>query len=125
VFLPSYKKAAVAPLLADMLPHLMNYSWPGNVRELLNFTQRLTFFLDDYNCGDSGVELLKIIAPDIVTYTDSATAGSSLREQVAAQEEILISKVLDQSTTIAAAAAQLGIGKTTLWRKIQKIQKQK
>lgn len=59
------KKRTSSPLLTEMMPYLLKYSWPGNMRELLNFTQRLSFFLDDYQQGDNGVELLNIIAPDL------------------------------------------------------------
>lgn len=124
-FLPPDKRAVAAPLLTDMMPHLMKHSWPGNVRELMNFSQRLSFFLDDWKTGDSGAALLKNIAPDIVQDTERKSVGGNLREQVAAQEEVLIAKVLDQNTTLAEAAAQLGIGKTTLWRKIQKIKERR
>jgi transcriptional regulator with PAS, ATPase and Fis domain len=120
-FLPADKRERADPMLTAMMPYLMKYSWPGNVRELLNFTQRLSFFLDDYMSGSSGVDLLKMIAPDILHDTDAAKGNSGLRAQIAAKEESMIAKVLDQSTTIAEAASQLGIPKTTLWRKIQKI----
>lgn len=125
-FLPKENRETAAPLLAEMMPYLVRYSWPGNVRELLNFVQRLSFFLDDYRAGGDGVGLLRNIAPDLVRDAENGRpAGTGLREQVAAQEEALIARVLDQSTTIAEAAAQLGIGKTTLWRKIQKIKERK
>ena len=75
--------------------------------------------MDDYQQGENGVDLLKIIAPELI-YSAKKASGN-LREQVSMQEESLIVKVLDQSTTIAEAANQLGIPKTTLWRKIQKI----
>ncbi|SMC32953.1 sigma 54-interacting transcriptional regulator [Sporomusa malonica] len=120
-FLLADKRELAAPLIADMMPYLMKYSWPGNVRELLNFTQRLSFFLDDCKAGDSGVDLLKIIAPDLIQDRNKTATDSSLRAQIAAQEEVMISRVLEKSTTIAEAAAQLGIPKTTLWRKIQKL----
>lgn len=124
-FLPADKRVAAAPLLEGMLPYLQKYSWPGNVRELLNFTQRLSFFLDDYAAGVSGVDLLKNIAPDMVRPFDPEPAGSGLRAQLAAREEHIIARVLDESTSIAEAAAQLGVPKTTLWRKIQKLRKEK
>lgn len=124
-FLPVEKRDAALPLLQEILPYLKQYSWPGNVRELLNFTQRLSFFLDDYVTGTSGAELLRNIAPDMVRSPEVEPWGGGLREQIAAQEELLISGVLDNSTTIAEAAAQLGVPKTTLWRKIQKLRKEK
>jgi propionate catabolism operon transcriptional regulator len=124
-FLPKEVRKIGVPLLEEMMPYLLKYSWPGNIRELLNFTQRLTFFLEDYEIGTSGFKLLKIIAPDLIYHTDQIPSHTSLRERVAAQEEAIIARVLDQSTTLADAAAQLGIGKTTLWRKIQKIKKYK
>ena len=122
-FLPKESRTEAEPLLEEIMPYLMNYSWPGNVRELLNFAQRLSFFLEDYKKGTNGLALLKNIAPDLLQQTGKVSNANDLREQVAAQEEAVIAKVLDQSTTIADAAAQLGIGKTTLWRKLQKIKK--
>lgn len=118
-FLPAEKRDIASRIVQDMMPFLMRYSWPGNVRELLNFTQRLSFYLDDCQAGECGLALLNNIAPEL-TQSENAPAGG-LREQIAAQEEDLIAKVLNQSTTIAEAAAQLGIPKTTLWRKIKKI----
>ncbi len=120
-FLPVEKRTRAAPLLKDMMPSLIKHPWPGNVRELLNFTQRLSFFLDDFKVGASGVELLKNIAPDIVEKVDEKLTGCLLRDQIAKQEEVLIGNVLNQSTSLAEAAVLLGIGKTTLWRKIQRI----
>jgi len=123
-FLPVEKREKAALLLGDIMPYLKQYSWPGNVRELLNFTQRLSFFLDDYQQGENGVDLLNIIAPDLIHSMENIPGGN-LREQVLLQEEALILKVLDRSTTIAEAANQLGIPKTTLWRKIQRLKRHK
>lgn len=122
-FIPEEKRSAAASILREMMPYLMQYSWPGNVRELLNFAQRLTFFLDEHEAGAGGVELLKNIAPDMVRPTECDAANGGLREQVAAREEAIIAKVLAESVTLAEAAAQLGVPKTTLWRKIQKLRK--
>ncbi|MBP1765251.1 MAG: norR 2, partial [Firmicutes bacterium] len=122
-FLPAESRKTADPLLEEIMPYLMKYSWPGNVRELLNFSQRLSFFLEDYTRGSKGIDLLKNIAPDLLQQTNNVPKPNDLRGQVAAREETIIAKVLDQSTTLAEAAAQLGIGKTTLWRKLQKIKK--
>lgn len=122
-FLPTEKRVAALPLLQEIFPYLKQYSWPGNVRELLNFTQRLSFFLEDYAAGTSGAELLRNIAPDMVHSAENGAAGSGLREQVAAREESIIARVLDESATLSEAATQLGVPKTTLWRKIQKLRK--
>lgn len=124
-FLAEDVRQVAIPLLEEMMPYLMNYSWPGNIRELLNFTQRLAFFLEDYESGTSGVDLLKNIAPDLLYHKDKISHDGKLRELVATQEKAIITKVLDRSTTLADAARQLGIGKTTLWRKIQKIREHK
>lgn len=124
-FIPVEKRTIAELLLKDMMPYLLKYSWPGNVRELLNFTQRLSFFLDDYKTGDSGIELLKNIAPDLLLSDDKTSVEGSLREQINAQEEAIIAKVLNQSTSLAEAATQLGIPKTTLWRKIKRFRNSK
>lgn len=119
-FLPFAEKAAAAPLLQELMPYLMNYSWPGNIRELLNFMQRLAFFLDDYRAGTTALELLRNIAPDLMIETEQATLPEDLKEKIGLYEEKLINQVLQNSTSIADAAAQLGMPKTTLWRKLQK-----
>lgn len=119
-FLPAEERAVAAPLLAEIMPHLMGYSWPGNIRELLNFTQRLAFFLDDYKQGESALELLQNIAPDLMAESVEPAARGDLRGQMESYEEKIINQVLENSTTLADAAAQLGMPKTTLWRKLQK-----
>lgn len=124
-FLPKEVRETAVPLFEEIMPYLTKYSWPGNIRELLNFTQRLAFFLEEYKSGTSGMELLKNIAPDLIYQVDIVNHNGKLRDQVAAQEEVMIAKVLNQSTTLADAAAELGIGKTTLWRKIQKMKDRK
>ena len=120
-FLPTEQREAAAPLLEEVMPYLMNYSWPGNIRELLNFTQRLAFFLDDYRSGGSTLELLKDIAPDFIAETDEHLKQSDQIGRVESLEEKLIKQVLERRMTLAAAAARLGIPKTNLWRKLQKI----
>ena len=119
-FLPVDEKAAAAPLLAEIMVYLMRYSWPGNIRELLNFTQRLAFFLDDYKAGGNALALLQNIAPDFIAQSAENIGHGDLRGQVESYEEKLINQVLENSTTLADAAAQLGMPKTTLWRKLQK-----
>ena len=123
-FLPADKREAAEPLLKEMLPCLLQYSWPGNVRELLNFAQRLTFFLDERAAGASGIDLLRNIAPDMLAAADGTGEAGGLREQVAAREEAIIARVMDAGSTLAEAAAQLGVPKTTLWRKIQRLRKE-
>ena len=112
-------------MLKEIMPYLMKYSWPGNVRELLNFMERLSFFLEDYKAGTKGIDLLKNIVPEIIQKTNKSRIGNSLREQLDAKEEALITGILEKSSSMAEASARLGIGKTTLWRKIKKIQKEK
>ncbi len=104
----------------EMLPYLENYSWPGNVRELYNFTQRLAFFQQEYGSTDVR-SLLAAIAPDILE--EAAGGGDlcrdSLREELQRSEMAKIAAALKTSATAQEAADRLGIGRSTLWRKLK------
>jgi two-component system response regulator FlrC len=87
-----------------------SYPWPGNVRELVNALERAVVL----STGDV-VEAEGL--PDAVLAPPRAAAtaehGGSLEEL----ERAHIEQVLAESTTLEQAAARLGIGVTTLWRR--------
>ena len=105
----------------EMLPYLENYTWPGNVRELYNFVQRLAFFQAGY--GDTDVRsLLAAIAPNILeeaVAADGAIPRGDLRQELARSEMAKIAAALKKSATAQEAADRLGIGRSTLWRKLR------
>ena len=121
-FLPRGGPAA-EEVLSRLTPYLERYSWPGNVRELFNLMQRLTFYLDNFaSTPDSSAEaLLRHLAPNILTAAADNAPGERLRDQTAAQEKAAIRSALAATGSVAAAARRLGIGKSTLWRKLRRL----
>lgn len=115
----------LAALLTAVMPYLLRYAWPGNVRELYNFSQRVRFFQDKFRPGIDAGEFLRTVAPNIVAASSAHTAGGAdLRASLAEQENAAILQAVEREGSVAKAAAALGIGKSTLWRKLKKIREE-
>ncbi|MEN8129970.1 MAG: propionate catabolism operon regulatory protein PrpR [Pseudomonadota bacterium] len=119
-----HSKRAGGPLLQALLPYFQDYSWPGNVRELENIIERTVVFYSDLEPDQEVDEVeLRNLIPEIF---DDKTAGmqeerepDSLRAISRSSEINHILKTLDEcGGNQAAACRRLGIGRTTLWRKL-------
>lgn len=109
-----------AALTSDAARMLLNHSWPGNVRELEN-TIRRTIALSKNET---------LVAEDLIMVADATEgphkllfkpkAGSkmSLEEK---ELEYIIRSLRENNWNYTRTAGQLGIGRTTLWRKMKKI----
>ena len=109
------------------LEYLMKYNWPGNVRELENVIERAML-------NSSGDTLLPEHFPITITshelMNDSHTfhidfqKAISLAQDIPSWEEVecevcrLALKLTNRN--ISEAATKLGIGRTTLYRKLKK-----
>lgn len=99
---------------------LLSYRWPGNVRQLENVINR-AFILadgDQIRAADLPSEVTRITSGE---GTDQVRiqSGGDLREQVRRFEGSLISQVLEDAKGDRRLAAQrLGIGLSSLYRKI-------
>jgi propionate catabolism operon transcriptional regulator len=122
---------AQAQALALLEPYLRRHSWPGNVRELENVIERVAVLFADREAGaEIGEEDLRAILPEIcgeggaaeATAAPVATeppAATDFRSAREAQEKALIRRVLDEcGGNQSEAARRLGIGRSTLWRKL-------
>ncbi|MDA8228541.1 MAG: sigma-54-dependent Fis family transcriptional regulator, partial [Desulfitobacterium hafniense] len=100
---------------------LQNYHWPGNVRELRNVVERLIIT----TAGDqiSYFDVLDILDELSGNNLQLNPADSSQSNSLIDQEELrLILKILEKTGgNRAEAARQLGISKTTLWRKLKNV----
>jgi transcriptional regulator with PAS, ATPase and Fis domain len=122
------KKHRMAPI---ELPHgyaknLVAYDWPGNVRQLRNFSERLVL-----NCNlRCGRDMLDELYEELVQYplrkqvdfetTDSASSLDHLRQKKIENEGHIILKALETAKFCRSKAAEdLGISRTTLWRKMK------
>ena len=95
---------------------LINYSWPGNIRELINLTERL--LLTTNNDEITANDLPEEIKP--TPMKGALCIAGTLKEQVSALEQRLITTALVQHKTTRAAAASLGIDQSTLVKKTQR-----
>ena len=91
---------------------LMNYSWPGNIRELLNVIKRAYVL-----CDDSVVEVDDLADELTEQAADSPGRFPKLGESIRLQ----VSEALALSGGVRSQAAEmLGIGRSTLWRMLQR-----
>jgi len=123
-FLPPRERQRAQELLDVIMPYLKEYSWPGNVRELSNVVQRLAFFADFFEPKCGAQDILKVVSPNIMSYLDnhcSADNEVDLRCNLKGVEDELILEALREQGTIEKTAAYLGIGRSTLCRKLKRI----
>jgi PAS domain S-box-containing protein len=102
------------------LQTLLNYDFPGNIRELENIIEHAVILT-------KGIEIQPRHLPSYLKRTDkepTALADFPEREDLAVLENIerdLIARALERHAgRTAAAAKELGIHRSTLWRKIKR-----
>ena len=120
---PAAKQLTV-DLLAEEL--LEAYAWPGNVRELDNVINRAYILADGelITPGDLPPELTRVPAAASGNGTPIATTGL-LRDQLRRMEvSIILRAVSDAGGDRRVAAQRLGIGLSSLYRKLESIEKE-
>jgi len=101
------------------LERLQDYHWPGNVRELEREMKRCALFIDD------GQALRSDHLQDRIRLAEARTGCDpepTLKHALERAERLAIRQALDsQGGNIRGAAKQLGIGRSTLYRRIQEL----
>lgn len=91
------------------------YRWPGNVRELENVIESAVHMTDNETIDVE--DLPHHLRPENTVWEE----GQSLKEIVEQTEKYAIEKALDETDgDKSVAAAQLGIGKSSLYEKVKK-----
>ena len=109
LFNTNYGKS-VTGFTAEAIHRLEEVGWPGNVRELRNCLERAVFL-----CRSSIIGLEDLPMHGHVSVHDNS------RRLLKDQEKTLILETLQKHQwNQRRTAAELGIGETTLWRKIKK-----
>ena len=107
-------KKRIETIPSESMRALQNYAWPGNVRELENFVERAVIL-------SSNSELFVPIAE---LKRPSSTPNGSVVTLEDAEREHILKALRDAQWTIggpAGAAAKLGMKRTTLQSKMQKL----
>ncbi|HOG17417.1 MAG TPA: sigma 54-interacting transcriptional regulator [Syntrophales bacterium] len=121
-------KYRISPIVlpASYIQKLTMYSWPGNVRQLQNFVERLILCSSLSPHSDILDEIYEelIQYPAAVNSVQAFPEAASLRQQMRTarqdQESLIIQKILERTKFCKTKAArELGISRTTLWRKLK------
>jgi len=109
------KGRAMHGVTHEALSHLMGYPFPGNVRELENIIEYAYILCkDDY----IGIEHLPM---DVRDWFKTQNRPSSISAILSNEEAEKIRQILNKhGGNRLAAARELGINRSTLWRKINK-----
>jgi DNA-binding NtrC family response regulator len=111
-FAKKYGKT-VAPVAARTLDELREYSWPGNVRELVHAVERAVIMAED-----SSLRLQDLLVP---ARTAAAVQDAELELNLEALEKAAIRQAIAKHAgNLSRAAQELGLGRTTLYRKMAK-----
>jgi propionate catabolism operon transcriptional regulator len=107
----------------------MAYAWPGNVRQLRNFAERLVM-----NCSlRCSQDTLEVLYRELIEYGTPDVPKESAAPPVDTLKDRMKVQALDNERAIILealekcrfhknrAADQLGISRTTLWRKIKEL----
>ena len=99
----------------QILPLLMGYSWPGNVRELENFVERAIVF----SRGNlvSFRDLPNEILPGKGDY--SSVVGTLRSAKADTEKQMILQALENNGFNRTAAAEELGVHKTTLYRRVK------
>lgn len=99
----------------EAMSMMMDYPWPGNVRELRNAVEHGII------CSEHGVVDINALPQDILHRQTGAWAATSGTDKLELQRKEIMSALRQADGNRAEAAEQLGINRTTLWRKMQKL----
>ncbi|NCF11004.1 MAG: response regulator [Gammaproteobacteria bacterium] len=110
----------VLDAMAEQL--LLNHAWPGNVRELENVIERAHILADDEHIGvaDLPPHLARGDSMEGAPKAALQDLDQSLRDRVRAFEVGVIQEAIDEADgDRKVAARRLGIGLSTLYRKLE------
>jgi len=126
-------KREIKGISEESMDILKNYNWPGNIRQLENIIERLIVRTKDYYITINLVkEVMDFLDSDKTIYVNSYNLKNKtnrsesdlhipLTGNLEDIERVIIEKMIEnEKGNKTAVATKLGIGRTTLWRKMKK-----
>ncbi len=122
---PAGRRPDAASVMVEAVrKELCGYSWPGNVRELESCMERLALSMELFPERSPQEHFACVFRPTVSAKGRPARNVGDvrpLRESLEEAEREILRRALARCAGDAARAAKLlGIGRTTLWRKLQK-----
>lgn len=124
-FINSYCKKLGKPIIEldhDAKNYLIKYNWPGNVREIRNFSERLCVMSKKQiiTLGDIQDQIFSL-EMDNSNVSNNINIMENKNMNLDDIEETAIKQALRNSDgNISQAAKELGISRTTIWRRMKK-----
>ena len=107
-----------ADFSSEAIGYLAAQSWPGNVRQLKNVVERAMLLADGPVITRTGAEKAYSAGPDLTAAdTSPRLSGMTLEEM---ERSAVTASLEKHSGNISAAAAELGITRQALYRKMEK-----
>lgn len=101
----------------SLLESIKSYHWPGNIRELKNVVERFRVLLSNEKITPSAVReaLHQALSPAL-----DGRSKLDIDPLVEKEKELILQALIQANGNRDKAAKQLGISRTTLWRKLKK-----
>jgi transcriptional regulator, propionate catabolism operon regulatory protein len=103
---------------------LIRHSWPGNVRELQNLMKRIVALVETMK-GDSLEQEMKDLfeetfreTPNLSAFAKAQRRGGLRGALAELERELILQEYEESRLSKKELARRLGIGRTTLWRKL-------
>jgi formate hydrogenlyase transcriptional activator len=110
---------------SETMQALVRYHWPGNIRELQNVIERAVIISRGPVLNVALTELAPDVASTSVVPTAKSAAHKSLQNMLQETERNQILRALEEANGVVAgpngAAARLGVKRTTLQLKMQRL----
>lgn len=103
------------PRFAQVMGRLEGYPWPGNIRELQNFVERVSVLMTAHQPNGRAEALLEEL---VVLQREGQDATAPL-PSLPPERQVLVEALLRNGRAVGRTAAEPGISRTTLWRKLK------
>ncbi|MFL0249503.1 sigma 54-interacting transcriptional regulator [Clostridium neuense] len=108
-------------IFKNLTPLLMTYNWPGNVRELSNIMERIALFIKNNESIKWGKILQMVMnkSEDRDVINLKVPLSGNIKDIIKnVEKQIIATTIIRCDNDHGKAAEKLGIGRTTLWRKL-------
>ncbi len=112
----------ISKLDPALMAALIQYQWPGNIRELFNVLERLVILADSDILGRGNLPqhlLQSLLSKEDTTKADSDAGLSAVTANL--ERDVIARALKEENYNKAGAAKKLGIPRSTLYYKMQKL----